>query len=182
MEKIQLLIKTCHQKHEDVTNKNVQLRQLLEAQQEIIRDFANSVDYKKLEEQKEINEQMEENLDNSIGSSSAYLHSLIESPPKPSKTNQASEILKDIIIDIQGQLLGICKQCIDQNSLSVPITAVLDVEQQMNMFEDKLCESRKFPESRDRKMQRLKIRNDHYDRVMKFLNETLHKKSDSDSD
>ncbi|OHT06697.1 hypothetical protein TRFO_25154 [Tritrichomonas foetus] len=179
MEKIKILYQLAQQKNEQLIDENVRLRKILDGQREIIHELSESYNFEEWMEQTKINEEMEENLNSSIASSSAYLQSLLETPKQ--KKNQASDILKSILNDIQGQFMELCRICTDKGMLEVPITAIVDIEQQLNSFEDRLEENNHFPEKEEDKNQRKLIRNFHYQKVMDFLGEVLHKKSDSDS-
>lgn len=162
------------------TEQNNKLHALLEAQQIIFDDLAQSLQTTELLEQIKINEQMEENLNNSLSSSTSYLKSLLETPPNHDSGND-NDILQRILNDIQGQVIGLCQECVNNQMISAPITALIDIEQQMNGFEDKLEENNQFPETEDQKSKRMSLRETHFNKVMSFLGQTLHH-NDSDSD
>lgn len=162
------------------TLENQKLRKVLSAQQTILHEISSSINTEELLEKQENNRQMEENLNSSLESSSSFLRSLLFAPP--SKDPKVSDIIKSILNDIQGQLSTLCKQCVEQKMTSVPITALVDIETQINTFEDKLAENGQFPEKEEDKNRRILLRDFHTQNVMNFLSETLHKKADSDSE
>ncbi|KAK8889349.1 hypothetical protein M9Y10_034095 [Tritrichomonas musculus] len=178
--KLMAILSSANERGNKDTLENQKLRNVLNAQQQIIRDLSLSFNTEELLEKVENSRQMEENLNGSLASSTSFLKSLLFTPPK--KDPQVSNIIKSILSDIQGQLTTLCKQCVDQKMTSVPITALVDIEQQMNSFEDKLAENGQFPEKEEDKNRRMLLRDFHTQNVLNFLSDTLHKKSDSESD
>lgn len=178
--KLMAILSSANERGNKDTLENQKLRNVLNAQQQIIRDLSLSINTEELLEKVENSRQMEENLNGSLASSTSFLKSLLFTPPK--KDPQVSNIIKSILSDIQGQLTTLCKQCVDQKMTSVPITALVDIEQQMNSFEDKLAENGQFPEKEEDKNRRMLLRDFHTQNVLNFLSDTLHKKSDSESD
>lgn len=174
------LLSSANERGNKGTIENQRLRQILNAQQLILRDLSLSMNTEELLEKQENNRQMEENLNSSLASSTSFLRSLLFHPS--SKDPRVSDIIKSILSDVQGQLSTLCKQCVEQKMTSVPITALVDIEQQINSFEDKLAENGQFPEKEEEKNRRILLHDFHTQNVMNFLSETLHKKSDSESE
>jgi hypothetical protein len=91
-----------------------------------------------------------------------FLTSLLTRPSPPA-TPRVGNRLSSVLTDVQTQLRLMCLKTIDADFLSVPITALVDLEDQIGAYADEFVRDGLLPESATTE------REEHSARVMAFL-------------
>jgi hypothetical protein len=160
------LFAASRQRLEQATNCAQQLRSSIAAQSIILADLALPSDDDFAAKLAEASQTLSF-LDRSCFSSGNYLRSLLL--PVDGSKRAGCPVLKQILPDIQRQLLAICETLVDQEVLSVPITALYDLEQQLQFMQDSLEDGGSFPEAPEARQERLDRREAHNMAMMAFL-------------
>jgi hypothetical protein len=157
----------AHEQYQNAMIQNAQLKSLVSAQKTILDDLCLCPDAE-LQAKLAIAAETLEHIESSLASSGNYLQSIIFSQSEDLKS-KPSIGLKEVIPDIQRQILSICLNGIQQEMLSVPITAIYDLEQQLYFMEDSMEEAGSFSENATDRVARMNQREGHTRRVMEFL-------------
>ncbi|EAY11488.1 hypothetical protein TVAG_248550 [Trichomonas vaginalis G3] len=161
---VEIIAQTALEKYKKIQEENKYLDQMFEAQQDIF-DEIQQYDYsEEIEElDKEIND-----IQSHIDNSQQYLASLLA--PKEDNEPEASKILKNIILQLQMQILSCIKSNADNNNLNVPIQNLILIEDSINKVIEELVAKGKLPETEEQKTARYKKLDDHGSKLMKVLN------------
>ena len=159
---------------------------ILESQEEIIHDLiSSSEEYDETKGKIEKCDKEIEEVELEIKKQSELLVSIMskkKSNKKTAKDSQkvVSDSLKSVIMDVRNQIFGIINMTTDNEVLEVPITAVFDIEQQLESIRDRfqdngvIAETPEEAESHENKLIA------HNEKVMGFLSSVVHKESYSD--
>jgi hypothetical protein len=139
---------------------NARLQALSSAQSDLLDDLRASSTIE--EDSLPILEQQIAAMDGAVQRSQRQLSPLTASPP-PASGPDVGPGLKALLTDVQTQVLMMCVKSVKAGFLSVPITALVDLEQQITAYEDAfasdgLLEKSESPEAEE-----------HMDRIMSFL-------------
>lgn len=90
------------------------------------------------------------------------------------KSINFSSIIKDTLLDFEIQILSLAKDASQSEHCSIPITAIFDLENQLDSIIDNLIDQNNFPETPEETERRQAVQNSHSERVLSFISTYLH--------
>ena len=149
---------------------NANLKQTLEAQKVLINDYAESMpDIDETEKQeKELNEELEK-IDEQLSQSQLILTELLQSKPQASNSEQAEAIMKAILTTFQQKITELAKVGLSQNSASVSIFQMIDLEEEISKLIENLNAKQMYPETEEDNQKRVAKNKAHNAKLSQFL-------------
>lgn len=172
------LAREAQLKAERAAAKNVKLKEILAAQQVILSDLNSSLDIEKIETRLEDYTEKDTNLTELITMAQRHLIYLHQKQNTPIVENEDSpnRVIKEIINDVIGQVTSLCMECANTGSYDIPITAVVDLERQLENIEDSLYERGLYHEDEETAEIRNNIKATHMMSVMTFVKQALNRR------
>jgi hypothetical protein len=157
------------------------LRQQIDAQRSVIGEFAATPDkvdglYKEIAATEEQHEAIDRQLSDAI----AVLFDVVQSSSGKPPPVAPGPIVGSVIQMVQDALTKIAKSGIESGAPAVPISAVFDLESQINDIIDDLQAKGIFPETDDEAQQRVQEGQAHSERVLGFFQQALQTISEDD--
>lgn len=159
---------------EKAANLNSQLKNAIEAQNVLLAEIDESVPVALQEKMNEVDKELASVTRKLEEAQAVLLANLTKhAEPEPNINAKAGALLKFLLQKMQDTLNQISMKAVRAGSASIPIMALIDLEDQISKIIEDLHAKGMYPESEEESAARMSIVEEHTAKVLQFLKDFL---------